>query len=629
MFKFAKQVGVSILIISWLAVGINRFINSQSNFSQISFITQTDYSSQSYCPNDENAEKFKLFSTENLNNSFTQYIDTQIGATNGLKGIKKITMDKGYGLVSFTIDSQISRVRNILEGGPVFVSNVDTEKTHPLNNNLWDTFVIATTVSSTQICPNLNSVNEFETLYKNGWANILTQQWGGNYTSSYMLALNTLTQNSKLCLYFKISAQPYGMPYGSPVDNDIFRNLTSFEYSYCPQHSKPDLTISTAGYCDASSTKIELSLNNIGGATTQGYQEIQINGKLIEGTVLYGSTITTNDFWPNGVVCPQIGGAQWLLLIPSADGGFKLSGKGFNISPNKACKYLLTVSPASNKLTWDGSASMTDEENTTNNKFNGFLDFSNGVNNSCNTIFEDDTLSCEEILSSIDLIPSNGSLLIQPILKEWEIKLTNNSQLPKGYNLSCNYSINGVNQWSIKNFTIPATAPGTYTVNCSLEFMGKKIDDCKEISYTIKVPDAVCGDGVVQAQEQCDNGVANNDWSWCTTSCEFRCDVATNTDKLPEVIIKLLPYPLANGLTAQCSVNGSPLDLVGGMAIGNFWWGGVFNVLCEVNGSLGGSPINASCKAGFNTFKGWGTNNLNTLSTKLIKTITTNTFDKK
>ncbi len=111
-----------------------------------------------------------------------------------------------------------------------------------------------------------------------------------------MLALNTLTQNSKLCLYFKISAQPYGMPYGSPVDNDIFRNLTSFEYSYCPQHSKPDLTISTAGYCDASSTKIELSLNNIGGATTQGYQEIQINGKLIEGTVLYGSTITTNDF---------------------------------------------------------------------------------------------------------------------------------------------------------------------------------------------------------------------------------------------------------------------------------------------------------------------------------------------
>ncbi len=100
--------------------------------------------------------------------------------------------------------------------------------------------------------------------------------------------------------------------------------------------------------------------------------------------------------------------------------------------------------------------------------------------------------------------------------------------------------------------------------------MGKKIDDCKEISYTIKVPDAVCGDGVVQAQEQCDNGVANNDWSWCTTSCEFRCDVATNTDKLPEVIIKLLPYPLANGLTAQCSVNGSPLDLVGGMAIGNF-----------------------------------------------------------
>jgi hypothetical protein len=46
-------------------------------------------------------------------------------------------------------------------------------------------------------------------------------------------------------------------------------------------HSKPDLTISTAGYCDASSTKIELSLNNIGGAATQGYQEIQVNGRLI------------------------------------------------------------------------------------------------------------------------------------------------------------------------------------------------------------------------------------------------------------------------------------------------------------------------------------------------------------
>jgi len=76
----------------------------------------------------------------------------------------------------------------------------------------------------------------------------------------------------------------------------MFRNLTSFEYSYCPQSSKPDLTINTVGYCDTSSTKIELSLNNIGGAATQGYQEIQVNGRLSEGTVLYGNTITVNDF---------------------------------------------------------------------------------------------------------------------------------------------------------------------------------------------------------------------------------------------------------------------------------------------------------------------------------------------
>ena len=619
MKKLVKQIAFSLLGASGLAIGVSSLLGSNNSLPDVLFRTQSNYDINNYCENGERADKFELFSLENLNNNLTKYIDTQAGNWNVPKWIKKITMDKWYGLVSFKIDSQAERMRNNLDANIAFVSDVDTEKTHPLNNNMRETYVIATTIDESESCEDINTINQFDTLYQSTRDNKLAQQRGGEFTASNMLPLNTLVKNSKLCLYFKLSSQPYGVPYGSPIDNDIFRTLTSFDYSYCPSKPETDLTITSAGYCEEWNTKIELSINNIGNATVEWYQDININWNIISAIVDTARGITINEYSANGVVCPKVGWLGWLILTKDQNWAFKLGGKGFNIGSNKSCKYLLTIIPKTNNISRNGTISMTDEINTSNNSFQGIIDLDTEANKSCNITTEDSTLTCEELISSIGIVNSNGSLLIQPILKDgWE-KITNNTQLPKGYSMSCNYSVDGVNKGIVKDFSIIGALPGVYKVNCSLEFMWKKVDDCKEASYTITVPGQICWDGIIQATEQCDNGTANDDLDGrCTTACTFQCTIETKIEK-PQVTIKLIPIPLPIWLFGNCNVDNNPVDLIWGIIV---WvrtpWVN-HTIECFVKGNLpGGFPINTSCKGSFNisNFGWWTDNRLNDTTTK-------------